>query len=975
MELLDILHKHQYKGNKENRMRLFRGGISLQMLVGWAVFSAMFVVSLLLMIQSYQSNKQALILATTETAQQLGLTINERAQRITGPARSALQILSHDPLLQARTLNQRMARLPVLVEALKSNEVLSAIYAGYPNGEFFLVRKVTPVLQDKYRLKHKARYLLQSITLTNNGDTKSTWSFYDEQLRVVDHQDRPYYQFDPRQRDWYKKARQSNQQVLTAPYLFYTTGEIGITLAQEAQVGKAVIGMDASVSDLSEQLSSLRLTDNTELAVIDATHQILGYTDRARMIRQVGGDFRLSTVEQLGLAPLSQLAQTARSPSTMIPLSDGDKGWFGLWLPVSGFQGSDIRVLVAVPENELLANAKAVIWEQAFWAIALTVIMLALGLVSGARIGRSFKQLTRQLRAVSGFDFSKDIHVHSVIREARELSQVADNMAGTIYHFQQISRSLNREKDLERMLQTVLTHLVSATRQRDGAIYLYDAELQRSRRSGSTAEAVFPETCEHQVQDTDLMIEELKSHLNPEVCALVTPLYKRDQKLEGFLVVYGKTEQLEHEDNLKQFIEQLSGSAAVAIENRRLLNDQKAMIEGILRLLADAIDAKSPYTSGHCERVPELAISLVNTLESQSQGEYAAFSMNDQEQEAFRIAAWLHDCGKILSQEHVIDKATKLETIYNRIHEVRTRFEVLWRDAELEYWQGLAEGKDKAVLSVALAEAQASLQQDFDFIARVNEGSIPVKSDQQIQLNRISERHWMRHFDNRKGLSQDELNQLADIPVADLPARERLLSDRPEHIVPWQDGRKPPVAPDDPANVWGFNMPLPEYSFNFGECYNLKIPFGTLTAEERFKINEHIVHTIMMLDALPLPDHLKKVPEIAGNHHERMDGKGYPRGLSGEQMSVPEKVMAIADIFEALTASDRPYKKPKSVSQALSIMAGMTENGHIDAALFHFFVSQKAFVPYCNAYLHPDQLDQVDTEQILARLEEVAETA
>ncbi|MBB1486990.1 HD domain-containing protein [Oceanospirillum sp. D5] len=928
----------------------------------------------MLMVQSYQSNKQALLIATTETAQQLSLTIDERAQRITGPAKSALQILSHDPLLQAETLNQRMARLPVLVEALQSNEVLSAIYAGYPNGEFFLIRKVTPIIQNKYHLGDNVSFMLQAITQTPQG-MQGSWSAYDQQLQLISKKIKSDYQYDPRTRSWYTEARKTDKQVLTSPYLFYTTREIGITLAQKARTGKAVIGMDASVKDLSAQLASLRLTENTELAVVDSGNRLLAYTDQNRMIIREKDSFRLNTIDSLNISPLTHLAATDTPASGIQTVSTSEGDWFGLWLPVSGFQGNKIRVLIAIPENELLASAKAIIWNQLTWAITLTIAMLALGLYSGARIGRAFKQLTRQVRALSGFDFSQNIHVNSVIREARELGQVADDMAGTIYHFQQISSTLNRERDLELMLHTVLTHLVSATRLQDGAIYLYDAEKQGSQRSSATTNELFPEQLKHNDSDGNELKETIKAQLNDDHRYLIIPLRKRDQKLEGFLVIYGEIEKVHHEENLQQFIEQLSGSAAVAIETRRLLHDQKAMIEGILKLLADSIDSKSPYTSGHCERVPKLAISLVNNLESQSHGQYADFSMSEQEHEAFRIAAWLHDCGKILSQEHVIDKATKLETIYNRIHEVRTRFEVLWRDTEITYWKNIARGLPEDEQQQQLTQRQQQLRDDFDFIACINEGSLPVRDEQQARLERIANTRWLRYFDNRKGLSQDELNLLTDIPQQPLPASEKLLNDRPEHIVDWQEGRKPPVAPDDPANIWGFNMPLPEHSFNFGECYNLKIPFGTLTTEERFKINEHIVHTIMMLSSLPLPDHLKKVPELAGNHHERMDGKGYPRGLHGDEMSIPEKVMAIADIFEALTASDRPYKKPKSVSQAMSIMVGMTQNGHIDQQLFHYLVSQDAFTPYSKAFLQPDQLDFPETADILSQLEEITETA
>jgi HD-GYP domain-containing protein (c-di-GMP phosphodiesterase class II) len=144
------------------------------------------------------------------------------------------------------------------------------------------------------------------------------------------------------------------------------------------------------------------------------------------------------------------------------------------------------------------------------------------------------------------------------------------------------------------------------------------------------------------------------------------------------------------------------------------------------------------------------------------------------------------------------------------------------------------------------------------------------------------------------------------------------------------------------------------------EVANLTVRFGTLTEEERRIINNHIVVTIRMLESLPWPQHLKNVPEYAGGHHERMDGKGYPRGLTGGQMSVQARVMAIADIFEALTARDRPYKKGKLLSESLRILGNFAVNGHIDPDLFDVFIRRKVYLEYAQKNMDPHQIDAVD---------------
>jgi len=153
---------------------------------------------------------------------------------------------------------------------------------------------------------------------------------------------------------------------------------------------------------------------------------------------------------------------------------------------------------------------------------------------------------------------------------------------------------------------------------------------------------------------------------------------------------------------------------------------------------------------------------------------------------------------------------------------------------------------------------------------------------------------------------------------------------------------------------------MPEHLYNHGELYNLSVARGTLTDEERYKINDHIVQTIIMLTKLPFPKHLKSVPELAGGHHERMDGNGYPKQLPGGGMSVQARIMAVADIFEALTAPDRPYKKGKMLSEAVQIMARMTKNGHIDPDLFDLFLESGVYRDYAERYMDRRYVDAVD---------------
>jgi len=365
----------------------------------------------------------------------------------------------------------------------------------------------------------------------------------------------------------------------------------------------------------------------------------------------------------------------------------------------------------------------------------------------------------------------------------------------------------------------------------------------------------------------------------------------------------------------QRLVESLASQAAIALTNRQLIDQLESLFESFIGMINLAIDEKSPYTAGHCQRVPELTMMLADAACRVSSGPLADFSMSERERYELKIAGMLHDCGKVTTPVHVVDKATKLETIFDRIHLLDTRFEVLKRDAEIRLLQqqlALREEDDpqaEARLVQAYQEDMAALEADRHFLRACNVGGEAMKEADQQRVQEIGSRYtWSNPAGERSPfLSRDEVD-------------------------------------------------------------NLSIRAGTLTPSERETINYHIVATIKMLEQLPWPKHLRNVPEYAGGHHERMDGRGYPKGLTREQMSIQARIMGIADIFEALTARDRPYKVPMKVSQAVGILAGFARNGHIDPDLFQVFIQEKIYLDYAHRYLDPGQMDEVDTAQVLAGL-------
>ncbi|MCY1340671.1 HD domain protein [compost metagenome] len=946
-------------------------GISLQVLIALAIMLSTLLLGGALAWQGYHGIQRALVAAAGDAAQQLGKTINERARRLIDPAQSSIRLLAYDPISQADDLPQRLDRLPLLVESLDANKMLSAVYVGYPNGEFLLVRRLRiPELRQRLGAPQGSAFLVQSVSTGEAGAMVGEWRFYDRELALLKTEVKPDYRFDPRTRPWFGEGSRRADTVLTRPYVFFTTREIGLTLAQRSVDGAAVIGMDASVDDLGGEVQDLRMTPGTEMAVVDGEGSVVAYPDLQRVVVQEGEQLRLSRIEELGVASLTQLfAEPATGEAPQRFLVDGQE-WFGMRAPLSTFAQQDVRVLIAVPAAELLAGARKVLLEQMAWAAALIALLLLIGWALGQRIGQPLRALADQVRALAGFDFSREVGVRSRVAEVGELSHVLGRMSRTIHNFQAITLTLSRETRLESLLGGVLERLVEATGVSGGAVYLHDDASDALRLAADCHGEGYPQELYLVARSHEDLAAAVAQALDSRAHYLTLALNDRKHELLGILVLQLAPE---HEQGggvqqpFRRFVEELSGAAAVAIETRQLIEAQQRLLDAIIKLLADAIDAKSPYTGGHCERVPQLAQMLLDKAVAADSGPYAGFSMDEAELYEFRIAAWLHDCGKITSPEYVVDKATKLETLYNRIHEVRTRFEVLWRDAEIDYWQGIAGGGDQEALQLALERRRAELQEEFAFVAGANIGGEFMKDEDVERLRQIGARRWWRHFDNRIGLSHDEAERLAVVPLAQLPVEEPLLADRPEHLVPWGE-RKPPVDKDDPRNVWGFDMRLPGHAYNYGELYNLGIRRGTLNDEERFKINEHIVQTIIMLNTLPLPRNLKRVPTIAGSHHEKMDGTGYPRRLSKDDMSIAERVMAIADIFEALTAADRPYKAPKTLSESVKILAFMARDQHIDPELFRLFLTSGVHREYGEQFLRREQLDEVDIQPWLDML-------
>jgi HD-GYP domain-containing protein (c-di-GMP phosphodiesterase class II) len=529
----------------------------------------------------------------------------------------------------------------------------------------------------------------------------------------------------------------------------------------------------------------------------------------------------------------------------------------------------------------------------------------------------------------------------------------ADDLAQRLDRLNAIGASLSAERDINRLLEAILTAAKTITRADGGTLYrvaedktlrfeivrtsslkyylggstgnpvpFYPIQLYKDGKPNNSMVAAYAALTGKTVNIADAYTADgfdftgtrafdsktgyrsksfltvpMKNH-EGEAIGVLQLLNAQDPRT-GEVIAFSASDQ--------RLAESLASQAAVALTNRLLINQLEQLFESFINLINGAIDEKSPYTGGHCQRVPMLTMLLAEAVNETKSGPLSDFHMSDKDRYELKIAGLLHDCGKVTTPVHVVDKATKLETIFDRIQLIDTRFEVIKRDVEIESLKS-RKGEDamrNSEIDRNLRQKLRQLDDDRKFLHACNIGGERMRDEDIERVKRIAAGYRWRDA------SGHEANFLSD-----------------------------------------------------DEVRNLTIRAGTLTEDERKIINHHIVATIRMLEALPWPKHLTNVPEYAGGHHERMDGKGYPKGLTREEMSVQARCMGIADIFEALTAKDRPYKKGKTLSESLEILGRMKESRHVDPDLFDIFVRRKVYRRYAEMFLDKEQIDEVDESKI-----------
>lgn len=911
--------------------------------------------------------------------------------------------------------------LPTLIENLAQNKALYSLYYGFEDGTFYQIIAVrnSNTIRTKHKAPEQTQWIVRTIVEQQDTTAKTNriqhWSFLDENQRFIGSYDEIAPAYDPRKRPWYRSALENTGSILSSPYLFSSLKKTGITASKRLSSGAGVFGVDLTLTGLSNEISSLDVSENGGVLLLDNQNHLLANSSALGTYPYFHGASEItnSTIRA------SLKAQKLDKSGKMQRLTEDGTPFY-----VSSFQetfpGTSLSIVIAAPETDFKGFISQLQQQLLIISSLSILIFIPLSYIFAARLSNQVIKLSKDAKRFQNMDFSKEKTVQSRIFEFDNLIQSFHQMGQALaiktkalkIEQDKLSRlvelgiAMSAEKDSNKLMEMVLLGAKELTNADGGTLYTIDdnkklqfqivrndsLNIMMGGTSGNPVEIppvhLFNDKGEPNISNVasyavhkaaSVNIGDAYNTVNFDFSGtkifdrnnsyksqsfLTVPLKPRGGEIIGVLQIINA-----HDDEtgkvipfapyVQPFVEALAAQAATALYNRDLLKAQETLMDSFIQLIAGAVDAKSPYTGGHCERVPELAKMLAQEASDVNTGDLADFNFKTKDEwREFEIGAWLHDCGKVTTPEYVVDKATKLETIYNRIHEVRARFEILLRDAEIQYLKSLNENTEPKTALKKFEDQKQTLHDDYSFIAECNIGGEFMSDDKIERVQKLAQTKWTRHFSIQLGLSIEEAKRYVDEPAE--PCEESLLTDKSSHII----ARERPIA--DLYQDCDFKIDVPESLYNLGEVYNLSVKRGTLTEEERFKINEHVMQTIVMLEQLPLPKHLERIPEYAGTHHENLAGSGYPRKLEKNDLSIPSRIMAIADVFEALTASDRPYKQPKTLNEAIKILSFFKKDNHIDPVLFDLFLTSGTYLTYAEKFLTEEQIDEVDINRYIS---------
>ncbi|PKH06759.1 HD domain-containing phosphohydrolase [Moritella sp. Urea-trap-13] len=885
-----------------------------------------------------------------------------------------------------------------LTRYLAKDTLTNSIYMGFSNGDLLGAHKLSSkTKQYYYDAPENATFVIETLEYKQAGSNTLTRVYLSPDFKIIDTTVTNNDSLNVFERTWYKIGIQSLNLVPTPVYKDLRTNEDSLTLVQKHQFADVVIATDLNIKTIVDSLKSSDLSHDAIRILFGDQGQFIIYHNNDSRFSNINNTSDTDTdtdtdTDMASLLQKDQFKQIVRNNLNKNKLFTFDfKGekWLAQSHKIGFFQGNKAHLIIAVPKNSILAPSKKMLKETMLMLVSIGFLFIPLSWFFARVLTRPLRTLSEQIKQVTALDVSETTTTLSHIDEIADLQLSTAKMRKTLDDFLRLLTMLSNEQDIHSLLEKTCSK-ASVMLEADCAfVYLKSAEddsilepfILHTQNDSINADisqcpnlsTQWPyEKLRNNVNVKDIQFNLIhpmlktalvKAGIHPEnsnVYTLTIPLVDRSGHILG-LLGFSYDECLGGDDltHVMGVAKALSDFVSLSFEGQDLIAKQKELLNSFIKLIAGAIDTKSPYTGAHCQRVPELASMLAAAACKSTHTQFRKFNLDSEGWEQLNIAAWLHDCGKVTTPEYVIDKATKLETIYNRINEIRMRFEVLIRDAQIQALTAISQGECAKQTNNILADNIRLIEDDFAFLAKCNLGENVVDDDAIARIESISQQTWLRFLDDELGLSPAELAQKNRTAPITLPIMEPVLSDRAEHMISHIDN-----SLELEAHL-RFNMKRPLQRNNQGELHNLMIQRGTINAEERYIINHHVIQTITMLEQLPLPPHLSRVPEIAGGHHEQLNGRGYPRGYQEEEISLEARILAIADVFEALTASDRPYKTAKSLSQSIKILSFMSKDRHIDSDLFKLFLSSGIYLEYAHKYLKPEQIDNVDISAYL----------
>ena len=528
---------------------------------------------------------------------------------------------------------------------------------------------------------------------------------------------------------------------------------------------------------------------------------------------------------------------------------------------------------------------------------------------------------------------SNDIPLNTLLnRVVSEVKTYSDRLNSQLKNLSEIGRALSGERNLNGLLTMIVDHACNFTNADGGTLYLLSdyklhfkiiqnkshgilmndksniesrfppLELNESNVSAYVAihgkPINIPDVYDSKLFDFTGPIKFDKVNNYRSKSMLVIPMKNHEEDIIGVLQLLNAQdpatgELIPFSPDFENMTESLASQAAIAVSNVNLINDIEKLFESFVEVMATAIDEKSPVTGGHIRKVANLTMIMAEVVHNKKEGVFAKHNFTLDKLYELRIAAWMHDIGKVTTPVEIMEKAKKLQTIFDRIHHIDARMKYIIQETKLE-------GLEKRI---KVLESNSSSEEIKD-----------LENETQQKIENVQD---IRNF------------------ILQCNEPSEFLDD--ENFARLQDIQKMTFKDIDGVETNFLSL---------DELKNLSIRKGSITEEERQVMQNHASITLDMLHKIPFTKKLKNIPHFAGAHHECLDGSGYPLGLKEDEIPFEGKLMAVTDIAEALTATDRPYKKAMPLDKVYSILRSMAKNRQLDHDLVELFINDDIYPIY-----------------------------